>query len=236
MGRAISRRSRHSCRFQPDPNERTILQRWLAARYRRPAFPDEFDRRLDETGLRDRLGDLRPTEPRFQPSFSMSTAVSMWRGPARTTHMQSAYICSTARKSIRTLLTKQPMLLRLRIRKAFLEKCSGKDGVWLHIELVECEAIADRAMTVHEAEHLRRWTADHISLRAGPAIRSFAKNKVSLCCRPPCGMTVCQVRQPFQNSRFSAPQNSGMIHAFYALLPYGTPPTREPGLRCVGWP
>ncbi len=28
--------------IQLDPNERAILQRWLAARYRRPAFPDEL--------------------------------------------------------------------------------------------------------------------------------------------------------------------------------------------------
>jgi hypothetical protein len=38
--------------------ELTILQRWLAARYRRSAFPDEFDKRLEETGLRDRLGKI----------------------------------------------------------------------------------------------------------------------------------------------------------------------------------
>src|SRR5271166_411944 len=35
-----------------------ILQRWLAARYRRSAFPDEFDRRLERTGVRDRLSKI----------------------------------------------------------------------------------------------------------------------------------------------------------------------------------
>jgi hypothetical protein len=38
--------------------ELTILQRWLAARYRRSAFADEFERRLEDTGLRDRLGRI----------------------------------------------------------------------------------------------------------------------------------------------------------------------------------
>jgi hypothetical protein len=38
--------------------EHAILQRWLAARYRRAAFPDEFDKRLGETGLRDRLDKI----------------------------------------------------------------------------------------------------------------------------------------------------------------------------------
>jgi hypothetical protein len=35
--------------------ELVILQQWLAARYRRSAFPDEFDYRLTATGVRDQL-------------------------------------------------------------------------------------------------------------------------------------------------------------------------------------
>ncbi len=35
--------------------ERNTLQVWLASRYRRAAFPDEFDRRLRDTGVADRL-------------------------------------------------------------------------------------------------------------------------------------------------------------------------------------
>jgi hypothetical protein len=41
--------------------ELAILQRWLAARYRRSAFPDEFDRRLQDTGLQDRIGKILKT-------------------------------------------------------------------------------------------------------------------------------------------------------------------------------
>jgi hypothetical protein len=37
------------------PEERSILQRWLSARYRRSAFPDEFDGRLESAGVRERL-------------------------------------------------------------------------------------------------------------------------------------------------------------------------------------
>src|SRR3954447_794189 len=48
--------------FQPDSSLRpsstasATLQQWLALRYRRAAFPDEFDRRLSATKMADRLG------------------------------------------------------------------------------------------------------------------------------------------------------------------------------------
>jgi hypothetical protein len=34
--------------FKLDPGNRSILQRWLAARYRRSAFPEEFEKRLND--------------------------------------------------------------------------------------------------------------------------------------------------------------------------------------------
>jgi hypothetical protein len=156
--------------MQLNPNERTVLQRWLAARYKRPAFADEFDRRLDETGLRDRLGKILKTHGASISAvfFDVDSGLDVARSGQNDTYAVGIYLLYStdvdpdgADKAANAAATA--------IRKAFLEKCSGRDGVWLHIELVECEAIADRAMTVHQAEHLRRWSADHISLRAGPA-------------------------------------------------------------------
>ena len=155
--------------MQLDPNERTILQRWLAARYRRPAFPDEFDRRLDETGLRDRLGKVLKTHGASISAvfFDVDSGLDVARSGQNDTYAVGIYLLYSTEVDA-DAADKAANAAATAIRKAFLEKCSGKDGVWLHIELVECEAIADRAMTVQEAEHLRRWSADHISLRAGP--------------------------------------------------------------------
>jgi hypothetical protein len=41
--------------FELRPGDQSILQRWLAARYRRAAFPDEFEKRLKDSGASDRL-------------------------------------------------------------------------------------------------------------------------------------------------------------------------------------
>jgi hypothetical protein len=44
-----------SATLRIDSAGRNTLQHWLAARYRRSAFPDEFDRHLVGTGVADRL-------------------------------------------------------------------------------------------------------------------------------------------------------------------------------------
>jgi hypothetical protein len=41
--------------FLLGPTEQSILQRWLAARYRRAAFPDAFEKRLSKSGASARL-------------------------------------------------------------------------------------------------------------------------------------------------------------------------------------
>ncbi|PYD59428.1 hypothetical protein CFR72_16715 [Gluconacetobacter entanii] len=56
------------------------------------------------------------------------------------------------------------------IVKAFREKCFSEEAkAWHDIELIECEVISDQSMTVQQAESLKRWSADHISLRTDPA-------------------------------------------------------------------
>lgn len=155
--------------IQLHPSERTILQRWLAARYKRSAFPDEFDKRLDETGLRERLSKTLKAYGAWISAvfFDVDSGIDVARFGHNDTYAVGIYLLYSTEVDP-DAADKAANAAATAIRKAFLEKCSGKDGVWLHIELVECEAIADRAMTVHQAEHLRRWSADHVSLRAGP--------------------------------------------------------------------
>ena len=41
-----------------DPAALERFQRWLATRYRRAAFPDEFERRLNDTGVSKRIAKI----------------------------------------------------------------------------------------------------------------------------------------------------------------------------------
>ena len=44
--------------FHLNPKAKSILQRWLAARYRRSAFPDQFEERLNESGFSEKLSKI----------------------------------------------------------------------------------------------------------------------------------------------------------------------------------
>jgi hypothetical protein len=147
--------------------EHTILQRWLAARYRRAAFPDEFDKRLEDTGLRDRLGRILKS---FGASisamyFDVDQGEEVFRFGSDDPYTLGVYLLFSTEIDPE-VAEKEANTAKAAIRKAFRDKClSTADGTWHNIELVECEAISDQAMTIGQAEKLKKWSADHISLR-----------------------------------------------------------------------
>ena len=52
---------------------------------------------------------------------------------------------------------------------AFRERCfDQKTNKWREIELLECTPISDESLTYAMSLKLKRWNADHISLRAEP--------------------------------------------------------------------
>lgn len=150
--------------------ELTILQRWLAARYRRSAFPDEFDRRLEVTGLRDRLGKILKASGALISAiyFDIDQGEEVQRSGADDPYTLSIYLLYSTEIDPEAAETAADTA-KFAIRTAFQEKCISKgSGAWHDIELVECEAISDQAMTVQLAESLKRWSADYISLRTDP--------------------------------------------------------------------
>jgi hypothetical protein len=150
--------------------ELRILQRWLAARYRRSAFPDEFDRRLVATGIHDRISKILKTSGDLIAAiyFDVDEGKDISRSDSGDVYTLSIYLLFSteidpnAAEAIANNAKEA-------IKKAFQEKCVTKgSGAWHDIELVECEAISDQAMTVQQADLLKRWSADHLSLRTDP--------------------------------------------------------------------
>lgn len=150
-----------------NPHERNIFQRWLAARYRRSAFPDEFDRRLDSTGVRTRIGKV------LKSHGSMISAIYFDVDQGKElSHMGSddpyelvIYLLYSTENDPDAAEQAAESAKQL-IITAFREKCISKDkDIWHDIELVNCEIISDQAMTVQQAESFKRWSVDHLSLR-----------------------------------------------------------------------
>ncbi|WP_208604378.1 hypothetical protein [Variovorax atrisoli] len=154
--------------------DRNTLQIWLAARYRRAAFPDEFDRRLDaETKVAERLAKV------FKDSGKHIVAVffDVDQGEEKTrTGATDPYELHV------TLLYRTDEDPRVaeaaakdaskRITTIFNDRCTAKDakGNVVHhwIELIGVDVISDQAMTYADSQLLKKWQADHISLRIDP--------------------------------------------------------------------
>ncbi len=151
-------------------NSRNILQRWLAARYRRSAFPDEFDRRLESTGIHGQLSKILKSTGSVIAAiyFDVDDGEEISRNSPDEPYTLNIYLLYTT--TIDPEDAEQRTLdVARRIRGVFRGRCFSEEvGAWHDIELVACEAISDQAMTVWQHEHLKRWSTDHISLRAQP--------------------------------------------------------------------
>lgn len=153
------------------PEELRILQMWLAARYRRAAFPDEFDRRLkDETKLAERLGRLFKTT-----GFHISAVFFEVDGYQEVPHsgtddpyeLRIVVVYSTLHDPSAALQAANESAAQ--IEAEFARQCKDKvTGRWRWIELVGVEVLSDEAITYAMSQRLLKWQADQISLRADP--------------------------------------------------------------------
>lgn len=153
------------------PEELRILQMWLAARYRRAAFPDEFDRRLkDETKLAERLGSL------FKTTGSHISAIFFEVDGHREVPHSGADDPYELRIVVVYSTQHDPAAARqaaahsaAQIEAEFAKRCKDKvTGQWRWIELAGVEVLSDEAITYAMSQRLLKWQADHISLRADP--------------------------------------------------------------------
>lgn len=154
-----------------DPGARNVLQHWLAARYRRSAFPDAFDSYLVEMGVGRRMAKiLEPLGNHIVAVFfDVDDGVDREHDNADdpfTLSIDLLYSTETnpaaAEAAARTAADA--------IAAAFRERCFDMaTNKWRGIELVACTPVSDEALTYAMSLKLKRWNADHISLRAEPA-------------------------------------------------------------------
>jgi hypothetical protein len=141
----------------------------LAARYRRSAFPDEFDHRLATTGVRDQLVRILKRQGAhilaiyFDVDDGQNVEHTGSDDPYKLT-ISLLYSTEIAPDGAELAAVEASKA----IRSAFKTKCCV-DGVhWKWIELADCEVLADNAVTVAQASFLKKWQTDYISFRTDP--------------------------------------------------------------------
>lgn len=143
-----------------------VLKQWLAARYGRPAFPNEFEKRLRKgkverkiakilepdakylVGLFFDLGEQRGTEAVEGEPYALSVSV--------------VYDANEGGADARRAAERVAMQLR-----ELFENTYGKPDVATEIALDACEAVADTYLTLADLRRVDQWRLEYISLRDG---------------------------------------------------------------------
>lgn len=153
------------------PENHAIFQMWLASRYRRSAFADEFERRLTkETKLAERIA--KAIKPHGELIAGVFFDVDDGDDIARTgpddTYKLDITILHAADPDFLVAENAANQAVAA-IEKAFKDRLIDTEKkVWQHIELRFCEAISESVLTYQEFKRLKRWRLEHISLAADP--------------------------------------------------------------------
>lgn len=163
--------------FTPCPNaqlsseNRATFQLWLASRYRRSAFPDEFERRLSakEFKLQERIA--KAVKPHGElivgVFFDVDEGTEVTREGPDDTYALDITILHSADPDFEATERGAETAAKA-IEKAFKDKLFDPSKTWQHIELRICESVSESVLTYQQFKQMKRWRLEHISLAADP--------------------------------------------------------------------
>jgi hypothetical protein len=155
-----------SSRFVLGSRELEILRRWLAARYRRHAFPDAFEKQFDKVEKKFREILRKSSDHLLAILFNMVEESDADSGSADGTYILDIYLIYTSDdNSMESLKTAQAT--KAKIEEAF-QSTYKRSGEWKEIELRSCDVMADNALTYAEYRQLVEWRSEGLSLRSDP--------------------------------------------------------------------
>jgi hypothetical protein len=149
-------------------SDRSVLQRWLAARYRRSAFPDEFERRLQASGLDKRIAKIiEPLGPYIiAVFFDVDDGEEIQREASDDPYTLRIHLLYSTENEPEAAMDAAAQAAH-KISDAFRTRGSGSENNRSGIALLECEAISDFAMTFAMSVQVKKWNADYLTFRAG---------------------------------------------------------------------
>lgn len=153
--------------------DRKTLQRWLGARYHRPAFPNKFEARLRAEKLDEKIAKA------LDPAGGWVDALLFDLKDDRDREIEDAaepytleilVLYSTVKDA--TEGAKAAGQVQKKLQEIF-EKLYDKKTGWRSIELVSCEIVADTELSYAVWTTVQHWRLDHLSLRANPQQEPF---------------------------------------------------------------
>lgn len=153
------------------PDNHAVFQVWLASRYRRSAFPDEFERRLTrETKLAEKIAKAIKPHGEWIAGifFDVDDGDEVMRNGPDDPYTLDITLLHAADPDF-VAAEKAANEAAAAIEKAFKDKLfDAEKKVWRHIELRFCEAVSESVLSYQEFKRLKRWRLEHVSLAADP--------------------------------------------------------------------
>ena len=153
------------------PANLAIFQMWLASRYRRSAFADEFERRLKskEFKLHEKIAKAVKLHGELIAGvfFDVDEGVEVTRNGPDDTYTLDITILHSADPDFRAA-EKAADTAAKAIEKAFKDKLFDPTKTWQHIELRFCDSVSESVLTYQQFKQLKRWRLEHLSLAAEP--------------------------------------------------------------------
>lgn len=149
--------------------ELATLQIWLASRYRRSAFPDNFERYLSESKLDEKITNTAKKYGDMITAifFDVDEGCEEEKGPDDV-YVLDIYLLHATEPNY-LAAEKAAMKAKEAIIMAFQAKfVDPQTGMWRHIELRGVEVISENTLSFQQSKFLKKWRLDYISLRAEP--------------------------------------------------------------------
>ena len=152
------------------PEGLVTLQLWLAARYHRAAFADEFENRLKAKPAKLDRKIAKAFDDAAQHVlavfFNVDDGEEVKRdGPDDVYQLRVTVLYDSALDEPKAYEAAQRAADAI---ESEFEKALLANGQWHDIQLLSCDAVSDAAMTVAESRMLKRWRLDHMSLEEEP--------------------------------------------------------------------
>ncbi|MGJ0514352.1 MAG: hypothetical protein ACR65O_01220 [Methylomicrobium sp.] len=149
-----------------------ILQRWLAARYHRAAFPEAFEDRLRAAVIPGRRTFLKKIESILSDGgehirallFDLDDGKSIERKTASDVYQLGIVVLYDSTKDESTAATAAEKAAQ-DLEKHFNTAFHSIEAGWQNICLLYCDPVSDNAITVAQREMLKQWRLEHMSLQ-----------------------------------------------------------------------
>lgn len=161
--------------WQLDPEDRKILQFWLASRYRRSAFPDEFEKRLKDSNLASKITKiLKPVgNSIIAIFFDVDNGKEIHRNGADDVYQLQIFLLHPLDAIPLPTETNKQQHWQIaqetasEITHAFESRCKTGDE-WHGIELVACHVLSEEELSYAQSQRLEPWRVEYISLGSAP--------------------------------------------------------------------